>query len=185
MKDEFKFAGDRDHWERQPKEPDTGWAAFVLYRDMPPEIRSHAAVIKKWMGNNRVAITTVKAWAARWKWRERAAAWDIRKDHEKREADLHEIREMRERHIKVAKMMQTLGITELGKVVKRSVASKEEPVTTIREAVDIAERGVRLERLNRGEPESTHEEVQRTGKSWAELVEQAHRQKSALRGVKV
>jgi hypothetical protein len=167
-----KFADDREPWARQPGENDNAWRAFQAWRDLGPGSRTHAKVAEL-TGIKRITVANN---SYRYRWRERSAAWDAHVDRVKREADLKAIRDMRERHIKMAQTFQALGMTEIGKYAKKSQAEKEKPTIEVRTAADLAERGLRLERLNRGEPETTHEETQRVNMTWSEIVDAARRQ---------
>lgn len=59
-------------WDRRAGEPPRAYAAFRIFRDLPPAQRKLAAVADQVNGSERRA----RAWAAEWSWRERAEAWD-------------------------------------------------------------------------------------------------------------
>lgn len=167
-----KLADDRDPWTRQPRESDSAWRAFQTWRDLGPGNRAFAKVVEQ----TQLKYGTLTTFSYRNRWRERTVAWDAHVDRVKRDADLKAIRDMRERHIKMAQALQGLGMNEIGKHARKSQESKDKPTIEVRTAADLAERGLRLERLNRGEPETTHEETQRVNMTWSEIVNAARKQ---------
>ena len=89
-------------WERQPDEPSKAFHAFTVYRDLGPAKRSLAAVSLDLYGERtgckRGAPGRVREWSGRYRWRERAEAWDARLDEEARQAAIEARRAMQERH---------------------------------------------------------------------------------------
>jgi len=69
---------DRKPWERQPDETDRAWAAFRVYRDLPPAERSYGAAFRKTYQKpaNYQAPQWYRQWANRHGWRDRVEAWD-------------------------------------------------------------------------------------------------------------
>lgn len=67
--------------ERQPKETDEAWQAWLIFRDMGPE-RTHQQVAKK-LRKSRKMIAT---WAARWDWKGRIVTWDNEAEERERKA---------------------------------------------------------------------------------------------------
>lgn len=63
-------------WERQAGEPDRDWRAFLRYRALPPSSRSIGRLV-----DAELAERTLKRMSSRWRWVERAAAYD-RGSHE-------------------------------------------------------------------------------------------------------
>jgi hypothetical protein len=110
-------------WEIQcsecGRETSKGYFAFCLYRDMPPDQRSLSQVTailrerREASGRSRLgrAAATpqspaatrpsrqVAEWARRWRWVERAAAWDSEQERIKSDARLAELEEMTKRHV--------------------------------------------------------------------------------------
>jgi hypothetical protein len=87
-------------WERRDGETAKAFAAFAVYRDLGPG-RSVAKAYQRQTGrrpaSNRAAGHWV-TWATRNDWQGRARAWDDRKDREARQAELDQIKQMKERH---------------------------------------------------------------------------------------
>lgn len=59
-------------WLQQPNESDTGYAYFCTFRDMPRAKRRVAAVAD----HHNATLRTVQGHCTRWKWRDRARAYD-------------------------------------------------------------------------------------------------------------
>ena len=144
-------------WERQPREGDKAWGAFVAYRDMPLNERSLRRLVteyynvapgtKRWRNKFRA----VSYLSRKWRWRERVEAYDRHLDQIAQEARRRAIEEMNERHIRIARAMVMKAAERL-----RDMDPAELSPTETRQFFDY---GVRLERLALGEPESvTHNE---------------------------
>lgn len=146
-------------WERQPGETDSAWAAFVVYRDDGPGERSLAKLGRKF-GKNK---ENFERWSSTWDWVARVRAYDVFLDRKKREKDLAEVEAMRVRHIDFAMTLQGAAALALNKIVaaERAKDEKGQPLPVIlspHEVKELAELGLKVERLNRGEPESIVED---------------------------
>lgn len=84
-------------WERQPKEPEKAFAAFVTYRDAGEDrtIASAAALAGKWRNQ-------AYRWSKGWRWRERALAYDRHLDAAAVKAATKARRDMAARHAGLA-----------------------------------------------------------------------------------
>lgn len=165
------LAEDRDPWARQPRETDKAWEAFMAFRDMPLASRSisgAAAIVGR-------KSTQLRVWSEANMWRSRASAYDGHKDQIQRESDERLIKAMREKHIKIGQTITGLAMSELAKHIKHS-REVDHPILSATTASVLAEKGLRIERLNRGEPESIHEEVNRLNMTWTELVSARNKQ---------
>ena len=69
-------------WERQPREGEEAYAAFLAYRDLGPW-RTHEATRMR-LGKRPGYLKPIERWSARRDWRLRAGAWD---DHLQAERD--------------------------------------------------------------------------------------------------
>lgn len=152
-------------WEQQPGESAKAYAAFCLYRDLPPAKRSLRAVTELIYGpkpgmkrSQRNVPGKIRDWAARWRWAERAKAWDEEQDRQNREAQLQAIKEMRERHAEQAKYLQAKALEALQKMVPQEFS----PADALRYLIE----GAKLERISRGEPET----IQETRSTWTDAV---------------
>ncbi len=61
-------------WERQPREGEEAFAAFLAYRDLGPR-RTHEAT-RVHLGKRPGYLKPIERWSARRDWRLRASAWD-------------------------------------------------------------------------------------------------------------
>lgn len=69
-------------WEKQKGEPGTAFWAFSVYRDLGP--RRSLTKVGEIAGETGVAAaSSVERWSSRWKWVERADAWDRDQDRKR------------------------------------------------------------------------------------------------------
>jgi len=94
---------DRKPWERQPDETDRAWAAFQVYRDLPPAERSFDAAWRKRYAKpaHHRCPQWYRIWAKQYDWKDRAAAWDRHLDDVERAATEAERVEWREHRRKL------------------------------------------------------------------------------------
>lgn len=140
-------------WERQRAEPDCAWEGFVAYRELGPGHRSLSAAAAK-MGKKS---STLERWSRNWDWVARCHAYDVWVDRETKLAEITAIKDMRRRHIEFAMSFQGAAALALNKIIAAEKARTEDgkpgPLTLKpTEVKELAELGLRLERLNRGEP---------------------------------
>jgi hypothetical protein len=69
---------DVEPWERQPRESGRAYACFIVFRDLGPFDRS----IRRAAKDLGVGRTVPQRMAIQWRWDERAAAWDSRRQAE-------------------------------------------------------------------------------------------------------
>lgn len=136
---------DRPAYTRQPGEPPKAFEAFAYYRDMGPgrTLSGAARELSK-------AKTLLQRWAKHYQWHERADAWDAENDRVARETILKERREMAERHAALGSVMTARAYEMLAKMEDAQLDEyiKKNPELAAR----LADVGVRIERLARGEP---------------------------------
>jgi len=128
-------------WERQPGESTKAYAAFCVYRDLGTERSLEKAGqmldkprTRKWLGE----------WSAKYKWVERAKAYDDYVEKLKRKEKEKAIKEMAERQARIAMAFQEKIIERL-----QSIDPAELTPTELARWFEIA---AKIERLNRGEP---------------------------------
>ncbi len=102
-------------WDRQEGEPTIWYARFDFYRGMgptrtlaaaynayrrgkDPNCRQHTNPDKGWLDNSR-----------KWRWRERAAAWDVEQVRLAREEEARRLKKAREHMVKGGEKMQSLA----------------------------------------------------------------------------
>lgn len=130
-------------WERQHRETAKAFAAFRVFRELPPEERSlgRVAVV---FGQS---INNMERWAQMWGWHGRAAAFDRENDRIRRAAQVKAIEEMARRQAMTGVLMQSKGTKRIEKVTDDDIEE-----LSVWEAVRLIEAGSRLERIARGEP---------------------------------
>ncbi|TDB79607.1 hypothetical protein [Micromonospora sp. KC721] len=129
-------------WDRQTREPETAYGYFALYRDLG-RTRTVAKVATE-VNKSRDYLHNL---ATRWKWVQRAQAWDREEDRLYIEGLAEQRRDMARRHARIASALQSKLVTRL----QNLDASKLSPA-------DIArwlEVTTRVERLALGLPDST------------------------------
>jgi hypothetical protein len=126
-------------WQRQQGESGKAFAAFQMYRDMGAD-RSLARVGQQ-SGKH---VSLLERWSVRWRWFDRAAAWDLHIDTERWQANEREAREMGERHARAAVAMQARALQRLQSLDPGHMGA--------RELTYMWETGVKIERLSRGLP---------------------------------
>lgn len=146
-------------WDRQPGETDHAWPTFVAYRDQPPGERSLAKLAQRFDKSRQF----LGQWSSKWEWVARCHAYDAWRDRQARAAEAAAVKAMRERHIQMAMSFQGAAALALNKIIAAEKTlgpdGKPGPLTLKpSEVKDLAELGVKLERLNRGEPEAIVEE---------------------------
>ncbi len=127
-------------WERQPRETDKAFAAFLSYRDTAPKERNLRRL-------GRESNATVPRWSKKYNWTERARAWDAEQDRIAREVQLSEIADMNKRHIQIAMGLVAKAARRLNTLNENELSPSE-----LRQYLMDA---VKLERTARGEAEST------------------------------
>jgi len=142
-------------WERQPKERLVDFEGFVVYRDMSNRSVEAVGIA---LGKKADSFGST---SQRWKWVDRALAWDNELDRRVREAEADALVKMRERQINIALGMQTAAGSELKALVDtvksldaqaEMAGIKRAPFLKMRDLVRMIEAGTKLERLNRDQP---------------------------------
>lgn len=73
----IEFAPGKPIYERQPKERDRMWRGFEVYLNLGA-LRTYDKVATQM----EVSRMSVSKWSLKWRWRERAKAWEIKQDEE-------------------------------------------------------------------------------------------------------
>jgi hypothetical protein len=131
-------------WERQLGETSKAYAAFCVYRDLGPQ-RSLEAVRKEFAKNGkRISIKFLGRWSAKYRWVERAAAYDDYLDRRRREEKERAILDMAERHAREAVALQQKALARLRELDPAELSP--------RDVLNYLVEAMKLERLSRGEP---------------------------------
>ncbi len=162
----FEFVHGLDPWERQRGETDASWPAFCLYRDLGGA-RTYDAVNRA-LGKPKSSIASLYEWSTKFQWVDRVAEYDRERDRQELKARFEAQRnasvEMVERHLKISTSMQRIASVELMRLLRRLGADEQSPDMNIhntlspKEIRDLVDYSIKLERLNRGEPESIQEQ---------------------------
>jgi hypothetical protein len=146
-------------WESQPGEPNLWFARFESYRLTGAGRTLLGAVNTEQANRGKQRQTRIPgAWSrafARWRWRQRAEAWDAHERQKAREDHAKGVAEMNQRHTQVAMALQAKAVERLKSLELKDMS-----------AGDVARyftEASKLERTARGEPESI-EERRLTGK---------------------
>lgn len=134
-----------EEYERQPGEPPRAWKAFVIYRDMGEDrgvtkVRDVAGGVYK--------HSTLLTWAEKFRWVERARAWDNYVDRRRQAAFLKEQEEMARRQIETGRKLQDVGVSYIDENL--DTADKRKEALTATAAVRMIDTGVALERKGMG-----------------------------------
>ena len=72
-------------WDQQPGEKDEEYHMFLVYGKLPPGGRTVQAAWERWSGRDTKFSSTFNDKYRRWRWRERAEAWDAERIRETRD----------------------------------------------------------------------------------------------------
>lgn len=123
-------------WERQKKESEKAYEAFLVYRDLGAK-RTFAAVAEQLQKSGSL----IRRWKDRWEWTERVRAYDNELEKEARAKAVSDRKKMAERHIGIAAQLQKKALEALACLSVEEMSPRD-----IREFLKMA---TDLERLNR------------------------------------
>jgi hypothetical protein len=152
-------------WDRQPDEPNRWFSRFERFRAAGPS-RSLLGTMNSEL-SDKGAIPKAKvsgSWhraSIRWRWRERAEAWDAQERRRVQAARIQQIDEMRSRHIQEAQALQSKALQRLKSLELDDLSAPD----VLRYFVE----ATKLERTARGEPD-TIEERRVTGRDGGAVV---------------
>lgn len=113
-------------WDHQPGEPSRFFAAFVVFRELGA-MRTLVETAK----SCKVKPTTVRQWAHKWMWHERATAWD-RSMSEKQIKRMEEARAgVADRHARIAAQylnVMAAPVVELGRRLNTAAQAGQVPL---------------------------------------------------------
>lgn len=135
-------------WERQPGETPKAFAAFVVYRDLDPSVRSVPKAGEK-LGKS---VGTLERWVYKYKWRERVAAWDAEVERIRTQEHFERIKRMRDRHAELGELM-----VEVSTQAMKSLQERPHRISATA-ATQMAAEGTKIERLGRGDAGDVIEE---------------------------
>lgn len=135
-------------WERQDDETPKAWGAFVVYRDMGPR-RS----LRRVQSEEGTALAQLGQWSSRYRWVERAAAWDGHLDLIRRQEQVDAVRNMRERHATTARKLLDVAVDSLEKRLSEAEV-EEAPLLATYDILRYVVEAAKLERLALGEADT-------------------------------
>lgn len=142
-----------DHtWEKWPHESMKAYRAFCVYRDLGPD-RSLRKALEAGRAQGVFKYSSVRQlaqWSRKFHWVSRSQAYDLHLEAEMRRRREREIREMNERHAKLARALQAKAVQRLNNIDPRDLSSSD----ILRYVVEAS----KLERLAMGEPETIQEQ---------------------------
>lgn len=133
----IELSPDREPWERQPTEPATAWTLFQAYRNLVPTERSvvksyheaypvKAATLSK---STVLNLTHGRGYARRFRWQDRAIAFDNHMDQETRDALLRQQIVSRLETAKLGRMLRMKAQEALEILEAVIYTTKVDPVT--------------------------------------------------------
>lgn len=136
-------------WDRQPGETDKYWRNFQEYRDLGSN-----RTLEKAARNLGIRGGSMTPASHKWNWRKRCEDFDRWVDQEAQLDSVQAVRAMRRRQIETALAMQNLGNKAVEKLEQfEANSAKTGKGLHADEARQMIEAGVKIERVNRGEPD--------------------------------
>lgn len=146
---------ERLEWERQPGETEAPWAAFVIFRDLTSSrtIQRAAEITAETRRGTADSVRTqFTIWAKKYRWRERAEAYDIYLDRRRREARETEMEAIDRRQMQEGQTLQTAGMRRIVGDARAGVIALEPNTMDWSDAFRSIELGTRMERNAAGLP---------------------------------
>lgn len=134
-----------NEWERQPGEPKRAFTAFTYFRDDGDE-RSVTAVRDR--SGGAYSHAKLMEWATRWRWIERADAYDRWIDRKRQKAYIEEVEAQARRQVELGQRLQGVGEEWVGEVLADEKGRRENLTATT--ALRFIDKGVHLERQGLG-----------------------------------
>lgn len=134
-------------WDRQVDETSKAWAAFLLYRDAPPNERGLKEVGQKL----KISVGTVGKWSAKFCWLERVREYDSYVDRETAQKERIKAEkakfDMLKRQTKVVVFVQNRAVERF-----RAITDDDWNKIPIHQLTDIFLDAAKFERVSRGLP---------------------------------
>ena len=114
-------------WDRKPEETPIAFAAFVIYRSMPPSDRSlkKATEIRLGRKPTKRHVNQLELWSGKYNWFDRAAAWDTHQDKKFQRDSTHVIQRDKQRILRQAYKMLDQGSLLLDKAEIHNMSAEE------------------------------------------------------------
>lgn len=128
-------------WERQPGESEKAYEAFCIYRDAG-EKRSINMVYQKCTKS----VSLLRRWSVRWRWVERAAAYDKDLERQRHKERRKQAAEAEKRQLRIAGMLQSKALAAFAKIPLEKLNARDVR-ELLRLAIDI-ERQLLIDPVN-------------------------------------
>lgn len=135
------YGESEDPWDILPEESTKAYEAFARFRDLGPSRTRKDAAVQLGVG-----VASLKEWAGRHAWEDRARAYDLELDRKRRVILESERLAMRQRHANAAVFLQ--------KKVAERFALMDPMEMTPKDAVYAMDLASKLERVSRGEADA-------------------------------
>lgn len=144
-------------WEQQPGESAKAFEAFAIYRDMGVErsVRKVAQQLNK-------SLTLIGRWSSNYNWPERARAYDRDLDKRAHDQAVREVRNMTNRHIRIAMTLQRKALEALEQLDVATLSPKMQ--------LAFLAKATEIERMNRLCEAGMDEGSKRDGDNEVEIV---------------
>lgn len=144
-------------WEQQPGESSKAFEAFATYRDMGTE-RSIRKVAQQLNKSNAL----IARWSKSYGWPERVRAYDRELDRQARAQAVRSVRQMTDRHIRIAMQLQAKAV--------RALENLDEAQLTPKMMLAFLTKATELERMNRLSEAGLDENGQKEASSEVEII---------------
>ncbi len=115
-------------WERQPREGEQAYAAFLAYRDLGPG-RTHEEA-RKSLGRRPGDLKPIERWSALRDWRSRACAWDAHLQAERDKVAVEEVAKWERRRLQALEEGWQTCRALRARLAQMLAISPETPVVT-------------------------------------------------------
>lgn len=134
-----------NEWERQQGEPAKAFSAFTIFRDMGDE---RGVTLVRDKAGGAYSHKSLMTWAEKYRWIERADAYDRYLDRRRQAALAAEIEAQARRQVQAGQVLQEHGL----KYVKENLATPEERKANLsaNTALRFIDKGIDLERQGLG-----------------------------------
>jgi len=114
-------------WDRLPQESDSAFAAFVIYRTLPPDERSikQTRILRDGEDKGNRNKRQFDQWASKFSWADRVAAWDIHQDKKFQREHTNVIQRDKQRILSRAYKMMDLGSELIDKAEIHNMTAAE------------------------------------------------------------
>jgi len=148
-----------DPWEKQEGETTKSYTAFCAYRDLRDDRSLSKTIPLVWgadyTGNPSAKQRRLEEWSAKFNWVSRCEAYDLYLEAKKRKENEKAISDMNKRHVQIAVLAMSKGVKKIESLIEQ-MDEDGNPLPlelTPREAIDLIDKAVKIERMGRGAPD--------------------------------